>query len=65
MVSTWATRVSGTAFFKHKYLTNPSVTPEDQIIVAAARLTNAIQGIITANVHFNTQIAWQPPKYLP
>ncbi len=49
-----ATRVSGTAFFKHKYLTNPSVTPEDQIIVAAARLTDAIQGTITANMRTST-----------
>jgi hypothetical protein len=50
MVSMRATRISGTAFFKHKYLTNPSVTPKDQIIVAAARLTNAIQGTITVNM---------------
>jgi hypothetical protein len=54
MVSTWATRISGTAFFKYKYLTNPSDTPEDQIIVAAACLTNAIQGTITANMHTST-----------
>ncbi len=49
-VSTRATRISSTAFFKHKYLTNPSITPKDQIIAAAARLTNAIQGTITANM---------------
>jgi hypothetical protein len=49
-----ATRVSGTAFFKHKYLTNPSVTPKDQIIAAAARLTDAIQGTITANMCTST-----------
>ncbi len=53
-VSTRATRISGTAFFKHKYLTNPSVTPKDQLIAAAARLTNAIQGTITANMHTST-----------
>jgi hypothetical protein len=53
-VSTRATRVSDTAFFKHKYLTKPSVTPEDQIIAAAARLTNAIQGTITANMRTST-----------
>ncbi len=53
-VSTRATRVSGTAFFKLKYLTNPSVTPEDQIIAAVARLTNAIQGTITANMCTST-----------
>jgi hypothetical protein len=54
MVSTRATRVSGTAFFKHKYLTNPSATPEDQIIAAAAHLTDAIQGTITANMRTST-----------
>ncbi len=49
-----ATRVSGAAFFKHKYLTNPSVTPKDQIIAASAHLTNAIQGTITANMPTST-----------
>jgi hypothetical protein len=49
-----ATRISGTAFFKHKYLTNPSVTPKDQIIAAAAHLTNATQGTITANMRTST-----------
>jgi hypothetical protein len=53
-VSTQATCISGTAFFKHKYLTNPSVTPEDQIIAAAAPLTDAIQGTITANMCTST-----------
>jgi hypothetical protein len=53
-VSMPATRVSGTAFFKHKYLTNPSVTPEDQIIAAAARLTDAIQGTIITNMRTST-----------
>ncbi len=54
MVSTRATHVSGTAFFKHKYLTNPSVIPKDQIIAAAACLTDAIQGTITANMRTST-----------
>jgi hypothetical protein len=54
MVSMRATRISGTASFKHKYLTNPSVTPKDQITVAAAHLTNAIQGTIAANMHTST-----------
>jgi hypothetical protein len=33
------------AHLQDKYLTNPLVTPEDQVIAAAARLTNALQGI--------------------
>jgi hypothetical protein len=53
-VSMRATRISGTAFFKHKYLTKPSDTPKDQIIVAAACLTDAIQGSITANMRTST-----------
>jgi hypothetical protein len=34
-----ATRISGAAFFNHKYLTNPMVTPEDRVIKAAGALT--------------------------
>jgi hypothetical protein len=50
--TTCATRISGAAFFKHKYLTSPLVMPEDQVIAAAARLTNALQGI--NQPHLNT-----------
>jgi hypothetical protein len=34
-VTTHATRIWGAAFFKHKYLTTPTVTPEDKVIAAA------------------------------
>jgi hypothetical protein len=40
--NTRATRVSGAAFFKHKYITNPAVTPEDLVIAAAANLSKAL-----------------------
>ncbi len=53
-VSMQATCISGAAFFKHKYLTNPGITPEDQVIAAASRLTKAIQGTITTNMHTST-----------
>jgi hypothetical protein len=53
-VSTRTTCVLGTAFFKHKYLTNPSVNPKDQIVAAAARLTKAIQGTTIANLCTST-----------
>ena len=43
--STCATRISGAAFFKHKYLTNPTITAEDQVIVPVAYLTDTLQGI--------------------
>ena len=41
--STCATRISGTVFHKHKYLTNPSVAPEDVVIDAANNLANALK----------------------
>ncbi len=47
-------RISGAAFFKHKYLTNPLVMPEDQVIAAAARLTNALQGINQPQLNTST-----------
>ncbi len=37
-----ATRILGAAFFKHKYLTNPAVTPEDRVIEAAWVLAQAL-----------------------
>jgi hypothetical protein len=37
-----ATRVSGAVWFKHKYLTNPSVTPEDQIVAAIGGLAKTL-----------------------
>jgi hypothetical protein len=33
-------------FFKHKYLTMPTLTPSNNLIRAANNLTNAIAGII-------------------
>jgi hypothetical protein len=52
--TTPATRISEAAFFKHKYLTNPLVTPEDQVIAAAARLTNVLQGIDQPQLNTST-----------
>ena len=43
MEKTHATRISNKVFFKHKYLTNPAVTPEDAILDAAADLTSQLQ----------------------
>eukprot|EP01082_Thalassiosira_pseudonana_P012372 g11214.t1 g11214 contig5:382941-386300(-) len=37
-------RITDTVFFKHKYLTNPTVTPEDAVVKAAQDLTKAVQG---------------------
>jgi hypothetical protein len=51
---TRATRISGAAFFKHKYLTNPLVTPEDQVIAAVACLMDTLQGIKSPQLHTST-----------
>jgi hypothetical protein len=42
LAPTRATRISGIAFFKHKYLTNPAVTPEDRVIEAAGVLAQTL-----------------------
>jgi len=33
-------------FFKHKYITSPTVTPQDAVIQAAKQLTDALKGIV-------------------
>jgi hypothetical protein len=42
MKGTHATWVSEAVWFKHKYLTNPSVTSEDQIVAAIGRLAKTL-----------------------
>ena len=37
-------RISDTVFFKHKYITQPTVTPADTIVKALNDLTNALKG---------------------
>ncbi len=34
-------------FFKHQYITNPTVLPESHVVAAAQQLTVALQGNIT------------------
>jgi hypothetical protein len=43
---TTSIRTSLTVFFKHKYLTMPSITPEDALIQAADYVTVAISGLV-------------------
>ncbi len=43
---TGRTWICSTVFFKHKYLTMPTLTPSDALIRATNNLTNAIAGII-------------------
>ena len=44
MTKTMATRLSGKVFQKHKYITNPDVTPEDRVITAMGKLSQEIRG---------------------
>ncbi len=47
ITETRSTRVSDTVNFKHQYITNPTVSPESLIIVAAQQLTAALKGNIS------------------
>jgi hypothetical protein len=44
----------GAAFFKHKYLTNPMVTPEDRVIEAAGALARALDNQMPPHMHKST-----------
>ena len=44
MKDTIATRILSTVFHKHKYITNPGVTPEVRVISASGKLTADIKG---------------------
>ena len=48
--STKATRVSGTVFFKHNYITNTGTTPSDAIIAAANRMTETLRNHTPINM---------------
>jgi hypothetical protein len=52
--ATQATQISGAAFFKRKYLTNPLVTPEDLVIAAAENLTQALKTSIPQHLQVST-----------
>ncbi len=46
ITNTHHTRVCNMVFFKHKYLTMPTITPADALIQANDDLTDAISGVI-------------------
>ncbi len=48
VTKTRATRVSDTVFFKHQYITNPTVSPESLVVAAAQQLTSTQKGNIMA-----------------
>jgi hypothetical protein len=48
ITKTRATRISDTVFFKHQYITNPTVSPESHVVTAAQQLATALKGNILA-----------------
>jgi hypothetical protein len=54
MKDTQATQVSGVVWFKHKYLTNPFGTPEDQILAAIGRLAKTLTTGVPLQLRDNT-----------
>ena len=48
MLNARATRVSATVFHKHKYISNPNVTPAYAVISVAGNLTSALKGTVSA-----------------
>jgi hypothetical protein len=44
--NTKSKRVCSSVFFKHKYLTMPTLTPSDALIKAADSLADAITGVL-------------------
>jgi hypothetical protein len=53
-ITTRATRISGAAFFKHNYLTNPMVTPQDRVIAAAGALARALDNQMPPHLREST-----------
>jgi len=48
ITKTRATRISDTVYYKHQYITNPTVSPESHVVAAAQQLATALQGNIPA-----------------
>ena len=43
MKDTRATQILATVFHKHKYITNPDITPKDRVISSAKKLADALK----------------------
>jgi hypothetical protein len=48
ITKTRAMRISDTVFFKHQYITNPTVSPESHVVAAAQQLATALKDNIPA-----------------
>ena len=49
VTSTRATRISDQVYFRHKYITVPTMSPESHVVAAAQRLATALKGNIPTN----------------
>ena len=59
MEETKAERVSETVFFKHKYITNPGITPADTIVNTINNVTTALWGTMPTPLHKSSYQAIQ------
>ena len=50
IMDTMDTRISATVFHKHKYITNPDITPEDRVIEASRKLSKTLKGCMTTHL---------------
>jgi len=57
--TTRTTHISGAAFFKHKYLTNPSIMP------SSTPLQHSPRHQVPTTTHLYPQITQQPPRHFP
>jgi hypothetical protein len=61
IVRTKATRISITVFFKHRYITNPKVSPKTMAIQTAQQLTSALQGNVAPETKA-AEVLWRVSK---
>ena len=61
MTKTKDTRLSGKVFHKHKYITNPDVTPEDRVKAAMSKMSQKISDRVCNN-HLSNTTLYQPTR---
>ena len=54
MKDTRATQILATVIQKHKYITNPDITPKDRVIASAGKLADALKGCIPPHLSETT-----------
>ena len=51
---TRATQILAMVFHKHKYITNPDITPKDRVIAAAGKLSDTLKGRMSPHLSETT-----------